>query len=66
MLRDRDHPSRPDLQRERGTEQRRGGLASLRRRHAYSVKITRLVKSEKLEERKEKSLNMEGFKLRLM
>lgn len=31
-----------------------------------SIKITRLVKSEKFEERKEKSLNMEGFRLRLM
>lgn len=39
---------------------------SLKGRHSCSVKITRLVKSEMLEERKEKSLNMEGFGPRLM
>lgn len=36
--------------------------SSLKCRYTYSVKITRLVKSEKLKERKEKSLNVAGFR----
>lgn len=39
---------------------------SLKGRQTCSIKITRLLKSETLGERKEKSLNMEAFGPRLM